>query len=1130
MRSRSVELLLLLMLFPGLPCIAATIHVPADHPTIQAGVDVAVDGDTVLVADGTYTGAGNVNVLIAGKAITLQSVSGPESTIIDCQAQERGFTIGPVSSGVVTIDGFTIINGEPAAGDPFQGGGAAVFRLVEVIVRNCTMQLNRASEGADEDHGIGGAFYIDVDSQVQVTGCEFSENEGNGWSGSSGGAIYCDRSDLTIHDSCFFENYIEGRSNDSAGALGGAIHADDSSVLITGSEFRGNRGYAYATNPYSSSAVAVGGAISATDSTISVEESRIIDNSVYAEAYACSISRGGGVRCHGDGSLALRDCLLSGNHLGYGYGGAIYSTADSTLITNCLFLENQAVQVIVPYDHLEMEGCSVVSGSPDDSGATTIGGVYCYRGSIRNSIIWGNPEAQLYVSDEATVEYCAIEDGWPGTGNIDSDPLFAPGPLGSHYLSQVAAGQQQDSPSVDAGNPSTPPAGDTTRTDSVLDADVIDMGYHHAAAAGLYICHYPPDFSFLSLTGGPPPDDATIDIRPCMGGTLEWSVESSATWLSLEPLSGVSDGEPDPVMISMEIDDLPTGLHRATITIQADGARNSPLQIPVELRLSDITVSRSPYNMVFEEIINGAPAEEQLLEIWTESPFPLDWTVSCLAPWLTLDPASGQSTGEHDEVTVQVDSSGLASGTYHGRIVITDPDAVNSPVHVPVTFKIYEAMIDYYPSVIIFSCESPGPPPPDQFLQIWNGGDTTMSFELTDDADWLSLDPTSGSSGGIHCHINVMADHDGLETGRHDATIMVTSHEATNSPQPIPVILFIDDSEVSPAIAVSPGPGPLNPSMIRVFPPDQDATPISEFTAYAAPGYGAGLSCGDFDADGSEEIVTGPGPGETFGPHVRGFEPDGTPLPGFSFLAYGTNTFGVIVAAGDIDGDGFDEIVTGAGPSTVFGPHVRAFDYDGAPGVTPVPGVSFFAYGTPKWGVNVATGDIDGDGFDEIITGPGPGTMYGPHVRGWNVDGGPAAAIPTVNFLAYGTNQYGVHVSCGDVDDDGIDEIVTGSGPCAVFGPHVRGWNYDGSAVSPLPGYSFLAWHTPPFGYGVSVYAGADLVGHGRDELLAGRGPHNDADTEVKIFFYNGASISQWISLEAYPGFSMGTNVAAGRF
>ena len=64
---------------------ATTIHVPADQPTIQAGIDAAADGDTVLVADGTYTGDGNRDIDFGGKSIVLKSENGPVLTVIDCE-------------------------------------------------------------------------------------------------------------------------------------------------------------------------------------------------------------------------------------------------------------------------------------------------------------------------------------------------------------------------------------------------------------------------------------------------------------------------------------------------------------------------------------------------------------------------------------------------------------------------------------------------------------------------------------------------------------------------------------------------------------------------------------------------------------------------------------------------------------------------------------------------------------------------------------------------------------------------------------------------------------------------------------------------------------------------------------
>ena len=76
------------------PALADIINVPGDYPTIQEGIDAAVDGDEVVVADGTWTGVGNTNLDFGGRLITVRSDSGdPALCIIDCEwvFEVRGF-------------------------------------------------------------------------------------------------------------------------------------------------------------------------------------------------------------------------------------------------------------------------------------------------------------------------------------------------------------------------------------------------------------------------------------------------------------------------------------------------------------------------------------------------------------------------------------------------------------------------------------------------------------------------------------------------------------------------------------------------------------------------------------------------------------------------------------------------------------------------------------------------------------------------------------------------------------------------------------------------------------------------------------------------------------------------------
>jgi hypothetical protein len=165
---------------------------------------------------------------------------------------------------------------------------------------------------------------------------------------------------------------------------------------------------------------------------------------------------------------------------------------------------------------------------------------------------------------------------------------------------------------------------------------------------------------------------------------------------------------------------------------------------------------------------------------------------------------------------------------------------------------------------------------------------------------------------------------------------------------------------------------------------------------------GVRVAVGDVNGDGTPDIVTAAGPGG--GPHVRAWS-GGSGAVLLDFFAYDPAfRGGVFVAAGDIDGDGRADVVTGAGDGG--GPHVKMFSGNDA-GLL----MSFFAYDLDfRGGVRVAVGDMDGDGTTDIVTGPGDGG--GPHVKVFSEVGGPIVA----SFMASDDDllRYGVYVAVGE--------------------------------------------------------------------------------------------------------------------
>lgn len=221
---------------------------------------------------------------------------------------------------------------------------------------------------------------------------------------------------------------------------------------------------------------------------------------------------------------------------------------------------------------------------------------------------------------------------------------------------------------------------------------------------------------------------------------------------------------------------------------------------------------------------------------------------------------------------------------------------------------------------------------------------------------------------------------------------------------------------------------------------------------------------------------------------------------------------GVRVATGDINGDEIDEIIVGSQGKTR--PQFKIFDLNGKL-ILRKHIVSKKKWNKSKkkilnFGPDVAAGDIDDDGIDEIIIGCGFGSK--PYVMIFKPDG-------TLNkkFLAYQKNFLGgVFVTTGDIDRDGIAEIITGAGKGGS--PHLRVFEPDGK-VRPIDFFPF----DKNFHGGIDV-AAADFDSDGKDEIIVS--PKAFAQARIKIYRYNAKRMVLTEFLAYKKSFEGGVNIA----
>jgi len=415
-----------------------TLQVPSEQPTIQAGINAAVNGDTVLVADGTYTGSGNRDIQFYGKSVKLISENGPESTIIDCEAdpydQHRGVYFNQYETPETLIKGFKVKNASM-----MDGGGICCFHSSPTI-KNCILTSNG-------DVGIRCyyASYPVLDSVV------FDENPGRGMfvSGSS-----------PILQNCVFKN----------NGFGGLFCYDSDPITLTDCEFIGNTSengggiFAYYNVNliltdclFDYNTATVGGAISMEPGNCSLSLTRCTFSRNYAEGGAAIMA----MYC----DLEATDCIFSmnGNNtevyivyvedalssvpfkrcVFYGNRGicAMFRSDSPPILDSCLFIYNRCwvtLMDIIQESPPVITNCTFSNNNVEPyygSGST----ITCAQSppTLTNCIISFTSNVQAIESYELpTLTCCNLygnEGGdWIGNiadqlgvnGNISLDPLY----------------------------------------------------------------------------------------------------------------------------------------------------------------------------------------------------------------------------------------------------------------------------------------------------------------------------------------------------------------------------------------------------------------------------------------------------------------------------------------------------------------------------------------------------------------------------------------------------------------------------------------------------------------------------------------------------------------------------------
>ncbi|MEA2136290.1 MAG: hypothetical protein QOC68_4199 [Solirubrobacteraceae bacterium] len=317
-----------------------------------------------------------------------------------------------------------------------------------------------------------------------------------------------------------------------------------------------------------------------------------------------------------------------------------------------------------------------------------------------------------------------------------------------------------------------------------------------AAAPALSVS--PASLSFSATSGGASPATKTLSVTNTGGGTLSFTASDDAPWLSVTPASGTA---PQTLTVSASVTGLAAGTYTGKVTVTSVGATGSPTDVPVTFTVDPPPVTPAlavtPASLSFSAVADGANPADKTLSVTNTGTGTLSFTTSDDALWMSVTPGSGTAP---QDLTVSVDTAGLAAGTYTGKVTVTAAGATGSPKDITVTLVVNPGpTLAVAPASLSFSAVAGGANPAAKTLTATNSGaGGSLPVSASDDAAWLSVTPASGATPQ---DLSVAVDTAGLAAGTYTGKVTVTSAGAAGSPRDVAVTLVVGPP---PVLAVAP--------------------------------------------------------------------------------------------------------------------------------------------------------------------------------------------------------------------------------------------------------------------------------------------------------------------------------------